>query len=92
MLFKDAFKSIIHRNYSLTDIKKFQYLRSALVRKAVEVIVGMSTTTENYQRAWDLLKQNYDNKRLIVNTHVNQLLDLLAVAKNKFWSRRRKNS
>lgn len=43
----------------------------------------MATTAENYQRAWDLLTENYDNKKLIIYTRVSKLLDLPAIARNK---------
>jgi len=81
MLFKDSFTSVIDQNVSLTPIQKFQYLRSALKGDALQVIECLNTSAENYYIAWDLIKRRYDNRRLIVNTHVQQLLSLPAISK-----------
>ncbi|XP_046476713.2 uncharacterized protein [Neodiprion pinetum] len=83
LLFKDAFQSMIHDNVSLSAIQKFQYLRSALKEEALQVIGGLDTSAENYVNAWELLKNNYENTKLLVNTHLNKLLDFPAVAKDK---------
>ncbi|XP_046613760.1 uncharacterized protein LOC124302046 [Neodiprion virginianus] len=74
---------MIHDNVSLSAIQKFQYLRSALKEEALQVIGGLDTSAENYVNAWELLKNNYENTKLLVNTHLNKLLDFPAVAKDK---------
>lgn len=74
---------MIHDNAALTEIQKFQYLKSSLTGEALHVIGGLVTTTANYNNAWDLLKHNYENKKLLINTHLNQLLDFPGISKNK---------
>lgn len=83
MLFKDTFLSLIHENSKLTDVQKFQYLRSVLKDEALQVVSGLNTSASNYQIAWELLKQNYENKKLIINTHVAKLLEFPSVTKDK---------
>ncbi|XP_071579802.1 uncharacterized protein [Temnothorax nylanderi] len=83
LLFKDAFKSLIHDNTALTEIQKFQYLRSSLTGEALQVIGGLATTAANYDNAWDLLIDNYENTKLLINTHLSQLLDFPIVSKDK---------
>lgn len=78
MLLKDAFQSLIHDNRKLSDVQKFQYLHSTL-----QVINSLNTSTENYLIAWDLLKRHYENKKLIINTHLHKLLEFSAVTKDK---------
>lgn len=84
MLFKDAFQSLIHGNRKLTDVQKFQYLRSTLKDEALEVISGLNTSAENYIVAWNLLKDQYENKKLIINSHLSKLLEFPTVAKDKY--------
>lgn len=86
MLFKDAFQSLIHDNRKLSDVQKFQYLRSTLKDEALQVISGLNTSTENYLVAWDLLKSHYENKKLIINSHLSKLLEFPAVTKDKHVS------
>ncbi|KMQ84915.1 hypothetical protein RF55_16893 [Lasius niger] len=83
MLFKDAFLSLIHENRKLSPVQKFQYLRSTLKDEALQVIGGLNTSSENYEVAWDLLKSHYENKKLIINSHVSRLLEFPTVTKDK---------
>ncbi|XP_043286901.1 uncharacterized protein [Venturia canescens] len=83
LLFKDTFQSMIHDNVGLSPIQKFQYLKSALKDEALQVIGGLETSAQNYANAWELLKNNYENTKLLVNTHLNKLLDFPAVTKDR---------
>ncbi|XP_024888616.1 uncharacterized protein LOC112465338 [Temnothorax curvispinosus] len=51
--------------------------------EAFQVIGGLATTAANYENAWDLLLNNYEHPRLLINTHLSQLLDFPAVLKDK---------
>lgn len=83
MQFKDAFTSLIRGNKKLSLIQKFQYLRSTLKDEALQTISELSTSAENYAIAWDLLKERYENKKLIIISHLSRLLDFPTVTKNK---------
>lgn len=86
MLFKDAFTSLIHDNRKLSLVQKFQYLRSSVKDEALQVISSLNTSAENYMIAWDLLKGHYENKKLIINSHLSRLLDFPHIAKDKHKS------
>ncbi|EZA53594.1 hypothetical protein X777_06950, partial [Ooceraea biroi] len=86
MLFKDAFVSLIHDNRNLLDVQKFQYLRNTLKDEALQVISSLNTSVENYSIAWDLLKDHYENKKLIINSHLSKLLEFPVVTKDKYVS------
>ncbi|XP_029170291.1 uncharacterized protein LOC114939979 [Nylanderia fulva] len=51
------------------------------VGEAAIIIQSLELTDSNYQVAWDLLKQRYDNKRAIVHTHLRALFELPNIAK-----------
>jgi len=68
--FFDAFQSIIHTNVSITAVQKLQYLKGCLKEDASKVISSLKISALNYEVAWNLLKERYDNKRVIVQTHI----------------------
>ena len=55
--FWESFESAVHRNPSLSNIDKFNYLNSLLDRSAADAIVGLLLTFSNYEEAIDILKQ-----------------------------------
>jgi len=55
-MYKDTFTSVIDSNARLSNIQKFQYLRSSLAGEALQVMRTLETTDENYETAWRLIK------------------------------------
>jgi len=79
--FYNTFESIIHSNQRLTSIQKFHYLISSLEGDATHVIQSLEINSDNYQEALQLLKQRYDDKRIIAQEHIKALFDLPTVTK-----------
>ncbi|XP_017893334.1 uncharacterized protein LOC108632952, partial [Ceratina calcarata] len=79
--FHDTFKSMVHDKTQIATIEKFYYLRSCLKEEAALVIQSLETTESNYNIAWSLLIERYDNKRVIVHNHLKNLLELPASTK-----------
>jgi len=50
------------------------YLKSSFKGSASQVIESMASIGDNYLEAWTLVLKKYDNERLIVQSHVQQLL------------------
>ena len=55
------FESAVHKNISLTNIDKFNYLMSLLEGQALRAIKGLAVTEENYQAALDILHERFGN-------------------------------
>jgi len=70
-----VFNSVFHSNTSLSNTQRFQYLRASL-GDASTVISSLELSDANYDVAWAILRERYDNKRVIIQTHVNAILDL----------------
>lgn len=68
--FYDSFKSLIHDNTKIADVQKLQYLRSCLNDEASKVISSLETSFANYDVAWTLLTDRYDNHRIIILNHI----------------------
>ena len=77
--FWDSFESAVHGNSSLTNVDKFNYLNSLLESVASDAISGLTLTSANYEEAVGVLKKRFGNKQVIVNRHMDILLNLDAV-------------
>ncbi|XP_071055722.1 uncharacterized protein [Onthophagus taurus] len=74
--FRDIFESLIHANASINDMQKFHYLLSALTGRARQVIESLEITNTNYQVAWELIRERYDNPRILIHNRVKALFDI----------------
>jgi len=79
--FHNSFEKLIHANENLSAIEKFHYLQSSLSDKTAEVIKSFDITTDNYAEAWQLLKERFDNKRRIVQTHIKAMFEVAPIHK-----------
>ncbi|GFW71857.1 integrase catalytic domain-containing protein [Trichonephila clavipes] len=76
------FKSAVHENSSLNDVDKFSYLKSVVTSDAELAIRGLTLTSENYAKAMKILENRFGRKELIVDFHMNRLLNLTPVRKS----------
>ncbi|XP_045457859.1 uncharacterized protein LOC123668109 [Melitaea cinxia] len=74
--FKDLFLETIHKNRSMSNAQKMQFLKSKVKGEAEKLIQHLNVSTENYQICWDILNHRYNNKKLIFSSHINMLLNL----------------
>lgn len=77
--FWDSFESSIHRNPLLSNIDKFNYLKSFLESTAAESIAGLTLTSATYDEAVATLRRRFGNTQSIVDKHMDALLNLYAV-------------
>ncbi|KAJ8962080.1 hypothetical protein NQ318_018031 [Aromia moschata] len=76
MNFYDTFNGLIHTNSSLFNVHKLYYLQSCLKGEASQVIKNLEISDSNYTITWELLKERFENKRLIVNKHIQEILEV----------------
>lgn len=74
--FHDTFKALINDNPILTKIQKYYYLQACLKNEAAQVITSLSVSEENYEIAWQLLTERFQNKRAIVSAHIKGIVEL----------------
>lgn len=79
--YRETFESLIHKNESLNDIQKFHYLRASLSEGALNVIQSLEFSSRNYNEAWKLLGERFDNSRLLVNNHLKAIFNLDTLVK-----------
>ncbi|XP_036145895.1 uncharacterized protein LOC118646638 [Monomorium pharaonis] len=73
--YADTFKTLIH-NSDLSNVQKHQYLVSSLSGAAARVVESIEISEQNYEIAWDLLKERYEDERAIRKRHVQCLFEL----------------
>lgn len=80
--FINLFKSLIHSDRSLDKVQKLHYLRSFVKDEPYDLIKNLPLECDSYDEALRLLDDRYFNKFRIITEHVNELLDLGAMAKS----------
>ena len=74
--FWDNFVASIHNNEELSDVERFSYLKGLLTGPAAATVAGLALTESNYQNAVELLKTRFANKQVIVNCHMDRLMNI----------------
>lgn len=63
----------------MAKINKFYYLKGALKGSAALVISEVTFCENNYDTAWQLLCDRYNNKRLLLNHHLKSLFNVESI-------------
>ncbi|XP_033222821.1 uncharacterized protein LOC117176677 [Belonocnema kinseyi] len=74
--FRDSFTTMIINRDDVSNVEKLQYLKSALKDQALRKIQVLAITNENFDRAWNLLRKSYEDKRTLISRHLSLLLRL----------------
>ncbi|XP_062582984.1 uncharacterized protein LOC134244753 [Saccostrea cucullata] len=73
--FWDAFEATVHKNPKLSNIEKFNYLKSKLKGAAQEAISGLSLSNENYDVAVATLRERFGDIQSVINKHYVELIN-----------------
>lgn len=79
--FRDTFLSLVHNCDSITPIQKFHYLKSALKYNAKSVIDSLEFSADNYEVAWELIINRFDNTKLLVHNHIKSIFSIQTLQK-----------
>lgn len=77
--FKDLFTSLIHKNQNIDNVAKLQYLKCHLSGEAEQLLRYTPVSDNNYQKAWDMLTERYDNKRVICFNLIKKIINQPAI-------------
>ncbi|XP_073814297.1 uncharacterized protein [Musca autumnalis] len=72
--FSDLFTQLVN-NQRIPTVQKMWYLKANLTGEAENLISHISATAENYDAAWKMLQDRYNNKRVLVASLIHQLVD-----------------
>ncbi|XP_053968834.1 uncharacterized protein LOC128870258 [Anastrepha ludens] len=73
--FSDLFQGLVHNSKHFTEVEKMFRLKSSLGGEAGRLIQHLPVTEYNYEAAWQILQERYENKRLQFTTQVDRLFD-----------------
>ena len=74
--FWEGFESSVDQNIDLSNIDKFNYLRSLLEGQASACISGLALSGKNYQEAIDLLKARFGDEQKLITNCIESLMNL----------------
>ncbi|XP_062540830.1 uncharacterized protein LOC134208888 [Armigeres subalbatus] len=81
----NTFKNLIVDNPRLNDIDRFTYLRTSLAEEALQQIASIDITVANYSVAYSkALESRYENKKLLVKSHLDALFAINPMKKESF--------
>ncbi|XP_062704421.1 uncharacterized protein LOC134286766 [Aedes albopictus] len=73
--FRDAFQNTIGKDVSLSSLDKFNYLLSVLTKEARTLVESIEVTATNFDVAWQMLEQRFENKKMISRALMNSFLE-----------------
>ena len=75
-----SFAVAIKMKEKLSDVEKFTYLLSFVTGDAKRALEGLAVTNENFYEAVQILENRFGNHQVIVNSHMEELIKIKAVA------------
>lgn len=79
--FRYPYMSLIHTNDDLSPVRKFHYLCFSLQGSAAKLLKSLEISGDNYERAWEVLCERCNNKRMLVLNHIKYISNLDPIAK-----------
>lgn len=68
--FYDLFEQAVNRDTSVSNVEKFQLLKTLVTGEASQIIKHLQITEDNFKPAWELLQNRYNNERRLIETYV----------------------
>src|SRR5277367_2619437 len=78
--YHDLLSALVLNNTALSKVEKLQYMKTFLRGEPLKLLQSIQTTEANFEEALKRLMDRYNNKRLIVNSHVRALLNAPVVS------------
>lgn len=67
--FRDSFETAVHLNTEIGNVQKMQHLKAHTRGEANKIIRHLTTTADNYETAWEILRSRFDHERKLVRTY-----------------------
>ena len=69
----DLFRAYVDSNNLLSNSEKLHYLKACVKREAAKLISSVTISECTYEIAWELLHERYENKKSIVQAHLQAI-------------------
>ncbi|XP_053698970.1 uncharacterized protein LOC128745935 [Sabethes cyaneus] len=80
--FKNMFENVMSRYQTESPAIKLYHLRNALVGAAVGVIDQDIINNGDYDAAWATLRERYEDKRVIIDKHIDAIFNIPVMTKD----------
>ena len=80
--FIDLFNSSVDSNSQLSNSEKSEYLKASLTKDAANLLSSLTITDSKYHTSLEVLKERYDNPRMIARAHVQSIFNLPKMRNN----------
>lgn len=74
--FRDLFMSLIGKDSTIADVTRLHYLKASLKSEVEMLVRNLPTIDENFDRAWQTLREYYENTRLLVRAFYSTFTSL----------------
>ncbi|XP_015126365.1 uncharacterized protein LOC107047947 [Diachasma alloeum] len=74
--YKNKFIALVHSRTDVSDAVKCSQLFDSLTDSALKKVSQFDPSDKDYPKAWKILLEFYDHKRIVAVEHLNALLDL----------------
>ncbi|XP_015126371.1 uncharacterized protein LOC107047952 [Diachasma alloeum] len=72
---RDLFHSLVGNNLEIPGVERMHYLRLCLSNEPLKLISNLPVSEDSFGIAWRILVDRYENKRLLITAHLDQLLN-----------------
>ncbi|XP_031335176.1 uncharacterized protein LOC116164758 [Photinus pyralis] len=84
--FHDEFMTTVYSNNSLSNTDKFDCLKNCLTGELSEIVASLPDAQANFTTVWEILKARFENRKMIVNLHLKEIVDLPVLSKESHTS------
>ncbi|XP_056637689.1 uncharacterized protein LOC130445826 [Diorhabda sublineata] len=81
VFFIQRFQALVDQNQQLSQVEKLYYLQGRLRGEAEKLIQQLELTDENYLVALRILRERFENKKIIIDKHVEELFNMPVITK-----------
>ncbi|KAH6947372.1 hypothetical protein HPB50_018527 [Hyalomma asiaticum] len=79
----EQFDVAISKNQELSNLDRFNYLKSLLTGEAAAAIAGLQATSQCYEDAIDILQKRFGDSSALIQDHMQGLIDINPVSSEK---------
>lgn len=83
--FRDLFTGLM-KKYKGDDCERLFHLKNWLLGEPKQLIQHIATQNGNYDEAWTLLRERYENTSAIVDSHLKSLFSLEIISHESAWT------
>ena len=78
LTFWDSYSNAVHNNQELKKIDKMNYLKGLITCNTARAISGLPMTSQNYEKAIEILKERFGRNQVLINAHMESLSKISA--------------